>query len=107
MNACANTDAAMYVQGNLVDYNWGINCVKPPCEYLIPKSGSFAVNKTMPANYNGYYQVHIPWSKSQGDCSNSGTAVYGVNVVCPIAGSCGSIHGTNQFWPTGGSWCGT
>ncbi len=71
MNACANTDAAMYVQGNLVDYNWGINCVTPPCEYLIPRAGTFAVNKTMPANYNGYYQVHIPWSKSQGDCSNS------------------------------------
>lgn len=59
MNACMNTDAAMYVDNNQVDYNNGWGCVKPPCELVIPKSGSFAVNRAMPANYRGYYVVHI------------------------------------------------
>lgn len=82
MNACMNTSATMYVNNNLVGYNGGLGCVKPPCEYNVFRNGTFAVNKTMPANYRGYYVVQIGWSKSQGDCSNSGTASYGVNITC-------------------------
>ncbi len=99
-NSCLNTPSTMTVNGVVVS--------NMSTGYSGPVNGNFAVGHYIPYGVSGVYSIPLNWTYSQGTCGTwypSGTKYAPVHVVCPVPGVCGSIHGTNQTWPSSGSWC--